>query len=143
MTTIVTIRPRPTRILTLVPWSLPHPHRSGFYRHGSVWATTSRDVVQACFIEARDLSTGRGLDPPYSAAEHAFMAHDHPPAWPIAPLVSDIRAVLGNELVGLYLYGSAVSGDFDEDVSDIDLVAVTRPDVSAIEIAALERMHVD
>ena len=71
------------------------------------------------------------------------MAHDHPPAWPIEPLVSDIRAVLGNELVGLYLYGSAVSGDFDEDVSDIDLVAVTRPDVSAIEIAALERMHID
>jgi hypothetical protein len=84
-----------------------------------------------------------GLDLPAAAAEHGFMTQDHPPASLIETLVSDICAVLGNELVGLYLYGSAVSGGFDEEVSDIDLVAVTRPDVCALDIAALERMQVD
>jgi hypothetical protein len=71
------------------------------------------------------------------------MTQDSPPPSIIETLVSDLCTVLGDELVGLYLYGSAVSGGFDEGVSDIDIVAVTRPDVSALDIAALGRMHVD
>jgi hypothetical protein len=58
-----------------------------------------------------------------------------------AVLASEIQAVLGNDLVGLYLYGSAVSGGFDPGVSDIDLVAVTSPEVDALDLAGLARMH--
>src|SRR5580765_7509622 len=58
-------------------------------------------------------------------------------------LVASIRAVLGEELVGIYLYGSHVSGGFDHRVSDLDLVAVTAVDVEGIDLAGLERMHAD
>lgn len=58
-------------------------------------------------------------------------------------LVSNIRAVLGRDLVGIYLYGSAASGDFDPGVSDLDLVAVTTPEVEGIDLAGLDRMQLD
>jgi streptomycin 3"-adenylyltransferase len=45
--------------------------------------------------------------------------------------VADLRATLGDELVGAYLYGSAVSGGFDPDVSDVDVVVVTATPVDA------------
>jgi predicted nucleotidyltransferase len=56
-------------------------------------------------------------------------------------LVSEILGVLGDDLVGLYLYGSSVSGGFDPNVSDIDLVAVTSPEVEAVDLAGLEQMQ--
>ena len=56
-------------------------------------------------------------------------------------LIASIRAALGADLVGLYLYGSAVAGGFDEGVSDVDLVAVTRPDAADLDLAALRSMH--
>jgi predicted nucleotidyltransferase len=65
----------------------------------------------------------------------------HPAADFVAALVSEMRGVLGDDLVGLYLYGSSVSGGFDPGVSDIDLVAVTSPEVEALDLAALERMQ--
>jgi predicted nucleotidyltransferase len=72
------------------------------------------------------------------------MDRDHPAlASLLEALVSDIRAVLGDELVGLYLWGSAVSGGFDPGVSDLDLVAVTSSEVGEIDLAGLERMHLD
>ncbi len=58
-------------------------------------------------------------------------------------LVTDIHAVLGDDLVGIYLYGSSVSGGFDPGVSDLDLVAVTAPQVEAIDLTVLDRMHRD
>ena len=62
---------------------------------------------------------------------------------PLDDLALGIRAVLGNELVGLYLYGSAVSGGFNEGVSDLDLGAVTASDLPGIDLAGLEAMHDD
>jgi len=56
-------------------------------------------------------------------------------------LTAAIRGVLGDDLVGLYLYGSAVSGGFDAGVSDLDLAAVTGPEVEALDLAGLERLH--
>jgi hypothetical protein len=41
-------------------------------------------------------------------------------------LLSGIQDILGDQLVGLYLYGSLSSGDFDPASSDVDFVAVTR-----------------
>jgi hypothetical protein len=56
-------------------------------------------------------------------------------------LTSAIRGVLGDDLVGLYLYGSAVTGDFEAGASDLDLAAVTDSEVEALDLAGLERMH--
>src|SRR5829696_7890174 len=52
-----------------------------------------------------------------------------------------IHGVLGDDLVGLYLHGSAMTGGFDAGVSDLDLVAVTGPEVEALDLVGLERMH--
>lgn len=55
-------------------------------------------------------------------------------------LLNEVRAVLEGELVGLYLYGSLASGDFDPHRSDIDFVVVTRdalPDETIQQLAAL------
>ncbi len=43
----------------------------------------------------------------------------------LALLLSSIQDVLGDQLVGLYLYGSLSSGDFDPASSDVDFLAVT------------------
>jgi hypothetical protein len=56
-------------------------------------------------------------------------------------VTSTLRDALGDDLVGLYLYGSAVSGGFDPGVSDVDLVAVTAAEVGALDTDALGRMH--
>lgn len=61
----------------------------------------------------------------------------------IKELVAHIRAALGSEAIGVYLYGSAVSGGFDPGVSDLDLVVVTGIEVEAIDLARLERMHAE
>lgn len=56
-------------------------------------------------------------------------------------LLADMQAVLGDKLAGLYLYGSLVTGDYLEGVSDIDLLAAIRSDLEAAEFAALKHMH--
>ena len=56
-------------------------------------------------------------------------------------LVSDLQAALGDDLIGIYLYGSYVSGGFDPGVSDLDLVAVTPRDADELDLASLERTH--
>jgi hypothetical protein len=56
-------------------------------------------------------------------------------------LLDRMRQILGQRLVGLYLYGSLVTGDFDRDVSDIDLLAATSSDIDSHEFDQLERMH--
>lgn len=58
-------------------------------------------------------------------------------------LLASIRAALGSKLVGLYLYGSLVWGDFDYDISDIDLMAATAGDIDEKEFALLEAIHND
>jgi predicted nucleotidyltransferase len=58
-------------------------------------------------------------------------------------LLQDIRKALGDKLVGLYLYGSLVTGDFDMDVSDIDLMAVTSSGINEDEFDRLDRLHQD
>lgn len=52
-----------------------------------------------------------------------------------------LRRVLGERLVGLYLYGSLVTGDFDAAVSDVDLLVVLAGDLTADEFAALDGLH--
>ncbi len=56
-------------------------------------------------------------------------------------MTGTIAATTGPALVGLYLGGSLATGDFDERMSDIDLLAVLSTEVSPSLAAHLERMH--
>jgi hypothetical protein len=52
-----------------------------------------------------------------------------------------IDTTLGPSLVGLYIFGSLISGDFDSDVSDMDLLAVLTDDPSDVVGDALRQTH--
>ncbi|MBN1372743.1 MAG: DUF4111 domain-containing protein [Anaerolineaceae bacterium] len=56
-------------------------------------------------------------------------------------LLDGVKAVLGKQMVGLYLYGSLAGGDFDPQTSDIDFLVVTREALGESQVAALEAMH--
>jgi predicted nucleotidyltransferase len=58
-------------------------------------------------------------------------------------LLHQIRPILDEKLVGLYLYGSLVSGDFDRGVSDFDLLAATKTDIDSDEFERLDELHLD
>lgn len=51
------------------------------------------------------------------------------------------KEILGDQFVGMYLYGSLSSGDFNLDTSDIDFLVVTTKALSEKTISALETMH--
>jgi hypothetical protein len=61
----------------------------------------------------------------------------------LAELLTGMQTIPGTNLVALYLYGSLVTGDFDHEVSDIDLLAVTASDIDDNEFVALQTMHHD
>ena len=52
-------------------------------------------------------------------------------------LVPGLRRALGERLLGLYLFGSVVTGDYDAAVSDIDVLAVLDSSLSEPEIEPL------
>jgi hypothetical protein len=56
-------------------------------------------------------------------------------------LLNSASQVLGNQLVGMYLYGSLSSGDFDPETSDIDFLVVTTSTLPDKTMADLEAMH--
>jgi hypothetical protein len=56
-------------------------------------------------------------------------------------LVDGQRRVLGVELVGSYLFGSAATGAFEPGSSDVDTVAVLRSDPTESQLASLEELH--
>jgi predicted nucleotidyltransferase len=61
------------------------------------------------------------------------------------PLVEElggaILEALGAQVVGIYVYGSLVTGDFDAEHSDLDLLTVTAGELAAGELGRLEAMH--
>jgi L-rhamnose mutarotase len=59
----------------------------------------------------------------------------------IERLLFRMISILGNKLVGLYLGGSLVLGDFDQNTSDIDLLAAISNDLDESEFEALRKMH--
>ena len=72
----------------------------------------------------------------------------HRPATPypavnavLAELLAGARSVLGDQFIGLYLYGSLSAGDFDLRRSDVDFLIVTRADLDAETLRELEAMH--
>jgi predicted nucleotidyltransferase len=64
---------------------------------------------------------------------------DFPPV--LDTLTAEIIGQLGGSLVGLYLYGSLVVGEFDDVRSDIDVLAVTRDLLGPETERALAQMH--
>lgn len=70
----------------------------------------------------------------------------HPTPYPDANIVlhqllSEVQTILGDQLVGMYLYGSLAYGDFNPQRSDIDFLVVTADKLSDALITALEAMH--
>jgi predicted nucleotidyltransferase len=58
-------------------------------------------------------------------------------------LLVNIKQVLKEQFVGMYLHGSLASGDFSLDTSDIDFAVVTSSMISADTFLALKTMHED
>lgn len=56
-------------------------------------------------------------------------------------LVAGLSHILEDNLVGIYLYGSLVTGDFDARVSDLDLVVILNLSLDEARFQALHAMH--
>ena len=56
-------------------------------------------------------------------------------------LRTEAQNVLGEQFVGMYLYGSLSSGDFHPEASDIDYLVITTTLLSDSAISELEAMH--
>jgi len=56
-------------------------------------------------------------------------------------LLSDAKEILKDQFVGMYLYGSLSSGDFNPETSDIDFLFVTSDVLAKETISKLEAMH--
>ncbi len=59
----------------------------------------------------------------------------------LALLLEGVRAVLGEELIGLYLFGSLSGGDFDPASSDVDFLVVTAGALPDGMLEGLREMH--
>src|ERR1039458_7775862 len=70
---------------------------------------------------------------------------EHPSTSQVDAVINAVRngidTTLGSSLVGLYVFGSLISGDFESDVSDMDLLAVLTDDPSDVLGYALRQMH--
>src|SRR5262245_7349817 len=58
-------------------------------------------------------------------------------------LQTRLQEILGQKLVGVYLYGSLVTGAFNLEISDIDLLVATSSALDETELAKLHTMHDD
>jgi hypothetical protein len=56
-------------------------------------------------------------------------------------LLSGARSILGEQFIGMYLYGSLALGDFHPATSDIDFLVVTADDLADTEIEGLQTLH--
>jgi predicted nucleotidyltransferase len=56
-------------------------------------------------------------------------------------LLTSAQAILENQFVGMYLYGSLSSGDFHPETSDIDFLIVTSNALSDEIVSEVEAMH--
>ena len=61
----------------------------------------------------------------------------------LAALLSGVQRILGDDLLGMYIYGSLASGDFNPLTSDIDFLAVTRArgEANALFASPLCELH--
>ena len=55
-------------------------------------------------------------------------------------LLSGVQTILRSRFIGLYLFGSLASGDFDRD-SDVDFIVVSEDEISPDLFSVLQAMH--
>lgn len=70
----------------------------------------------------------------------------HPTPYPdvnevLKLLLENAKAILKEQFIGMYLYGSLSSGDFNPETSDIDFLVVTTDYLPESAIVDLESMH--
>ena len=73
-------------------------------------------------------------------------ANEFPTPYPevnlvLQTLLDNVRAILGDDFIGMYLYGSLATGDFDPGRSDIDFLVVTSKELPGNIVAELKSMH--
>jgi predicted nucleotidyltransferase len=56
-------------------------------------------------------------------------------------LLGELSAALGDAIEGVYLFGSLTSGDFDEALSDVDLLVAVTSDLDDLQFRRLGEMH--
>lgn len=59
----------------------------------------------------------------------------------LSDLLSSVRALLGDRLVGAYLYGSLALRAFRPDQSDVDILFVTDGELRPAHLSALQALH--
>ncbi|MCC6802469.1 MAG: DUF4111 domain-containing protein [Anaerolineae bacterium] len=59
----------------------------------------------------------------------------------LSVLLDGVRDILGDRLIGMYLYGSLSLGDFDPDSSDVDFLFVTEAVLPTETLDALRDLH--
>ncbi len=59
----------------------------------------------------------------------------------VSELADSLKETLRSNLKGLYIFGSVVSGDFNEETSDIDLLAIVEHVTTDAELQQLQSMH--
>lgn len=59
----------------------------------------------------------------------------------LSTLLENARKILKDKFLGMYLYGSLSSGDFNPETSDIDFLVVTTETLPQKTISELEAMH--
>lgn len=59
----------------------------------------------------------------------------------LTELISGLQSILKGNLLGVYVYGSFVWGDFDETTSDIDVFVALNQEITPQEFEALDNLH--
>lgn len=59
----------------------------------------------------------------------------------LGQLLPRVIAVLGERLLGVYVFGSVATGDYDGDVSDVDLLAVVASQLTQAEFDELKTVY--
>lgn len=59
----------------------------------------------------------------------------------LTELLSNLKAILKENLLGVYIYGSLIWGDFDEAASDIDVLVALNQEITTNDFNALEQLH--
>lgn len=59
----------------------------------------------------------------------------------LGELLAGVKSALREQFVGMYLYGSLSSGDFNLDTSDVDFLVVTEGELPKERVLELEMLH--
>lgn len=71
----------------------------------------------------------------------ALHTHDKEVKPVLAQLTVGLSSILRDNLVGVYVYGSLITGDYDPGISDIDLVVVLNQALDEADFESLQRLH--